>query len=252
MVTPSELGRGMRATRPRYWFEARLFFKAALIVTIFSGCTSLKYPDKVVQQHPAPEVDADARVLPPVGNVIPVILKITNKRLVERALTVKSIVMLGRTGDRSEPFSTAQAAEASGDADLLRSSLPDSGIVSKIALAPIEGLAMGLNAGLGPGAGYGPGAGAIPMITGGVGLIAGTVQATRLALSAQARLETVMLRDTDLPCSANVSGYLFYPKRADYSALEIGVQNRVSGDIEIITMSWTTLIRDANKLGSSN
>jgi hypothetical protein len=242
----------MRATRPRYWFEARLFFKGALIVTIFSACTSLRYPDKIVQQHPAPEVEADARVLPPVGNVIPLILKITNRRPVQRAFVVKSVVMLGQTGERFEPFSTAQAAEASGDADLLRSSLPDSGVVSKIALAPVEGLAMGLKVGLGSGAGYGPGAGAIPMITGGVGLIAGTVQATRLALSAKARLETVMLQDTDLPCSANISGYLFYPKRADYSALEIGVQNRASGDTEIITMPWTILIGDPNKLGFSN
>jgi hypothetical protein len=219
-------------------------YRIALIGSLLmaSGCAAnAPYPEKVVEIHREPEVVVSARAFPRVGNALPVKLSVTNKRPIARSLRLDSVIAVTKAGDRLEPMPADETSRAAGNADTLRNSLPDSSVGGKAAVAPLEGMADGMKVGIGLGAGGG-GNTALggAMVGGGVGLILGTVYATRLALSPDARLETVMLTDTPLKCCSPVEAYVFYPA-GEYRDLEVGVINHERLETETITIPWSTL-----------
>lgn len=203
-------------------------------LAVLSGCATTRYPDRIVHVGPEPEIEVTANAFPAVGKVLPVRLSVENKRSSDRMLSASSVIAIAPSGERVEPMSVDEAATASGDADALRNSLTDGGVGAKVADALIIPPAYGVMAG-GQAAG---GGGA--MLLGAVGLLAGTAQATRLALSPNARLETVMLFEKSLPSGEPVEGYVFYPA-GEYRALEVSVSNLENQSAEVVTIPWDKL-----------
>jgi hypothetical protein len=174
-----------------------------------------------------------ARALPPIGNVLPIQLAVTNLTLKPLTLDPQGIQADRALGGSVAVLSAADAEQAAGSADQLAKSLPRQNLVHVAIHQPPISQAQGeLAASVG-----------CLLLPSGAGILvcplvwtAVLADRTAVAVSPDLQIKEVALRDGDLTPGLEAWGYIFLP-RANYTGIEVPVKSDLGGT-EIIVQPW--------------
>ncbi len=207
---------------------------------VCAGCATTgeqaAQPPKRIVQSPEDglrELDIVARALPPIGNVLPIQLAVTNLTLKPLTLDPQEIRAERVAGASVAVLSVADTEQAAGSADQLAKSLPRQNLVHVAIHQPPISQAQG-ELGASVGCLFLPsGAGILvcPLVWTAV-----LADRTAVAMSPDLQVKDIALRDGELTPGLEAWGYIFLP-RANYTGIEVPVKSDMGGT-EIIVQPW--------------
>ena len=205
---------------------------------VCTGCatTAPPQPPKRIVQSPADglrELDIVARALPPIGNVLPIQLAVTNLTLKPLTLDPQGIQADRALGASVAVLPAADAEQAAGGADQLVKALTRQNLVHvAIHQPPVSQAQDELGASVG-----------CLFLPGGAGILVcplmwtvALADRTAVAVSPDMQVKDIALRDGELTPGLEAWGYVFLP-RANYTGIEVPVKSDMGGT-EIIAQPW--------------
>ncbi len=216
---------------------------------VCAGCATTgeqaAQPPKRIVQSPADglrELDIVARALPPIGNVLPIQLAVTNLTLKPLTLDPQGVQADRIAGASVAVLPVTDAEQAAGGADQLAKALTRENLVHvtnhqmSVPFASAAGVAKICASAAQSGGGGGPGAGGLFLLVCGGSAVVALGYRAAVAASPDLQVKDIALGYAELAPGVEAWGYIFLP-RANYTGIEVPVKSDTGGT-EIIAQPW--------------